>query len=99
MSTATVLDTKTKQKIKPVNMWRVVLLNDDFTPIDFVIDVLTQLFNKSVDDAMNIATHVHEKGKGIAGVYIREIAQQKASDACRVAKAHGHPLKTVAEEC
>lgn len=99
MSTSTALDTKTVTKLKEVKMWRVVLLNDDYTPIDFVIAVLVQLFHKSEDDAANIAQNIHERGRGVAGVYIKEISLQKASDTCQAAKAHGHPLKAVAEEC
>ena len=79
-------------------MWRVVMLNDDYTPFDFVIDVLTTLYHKSFEEAEAIAMSIHEKGRGVAGVYTKEIALQKSHDTIRVAKAHGHPLKTVAEE-
>lgn len=96
MSTAT--ETKTKIQIKPVNMWRVVFHNDDFTPIDFVVEVLAQLFNKDYETAMQIAQNIHDTGRGVAGVYTKEVAQQKAVDTCRIANKHGHPLKATAEE-
>ena len=98
MSTATVTDTKTKQAFREVRMWRVVMLNDDYTPFDFVIDVLTTLYAKSYEEAEAIAMNIHEKGRGVAGIYTKEIALQKSHDTIRVAKANNHPLKTVAEE-
>jgi ATP-dependent Clp protease adaptor protein ClpS len=96
MSTAT--ETQTKIKIKPVNMWRVVFHNDDYTPIDFVVEVLAQLFNKEYETAMQIAQNIHDNGRGVAGVYTKEVAQQKAADTSEIARKHGHPLKATAEE-
>lgn len=98
MTTATVLDTKTKQVTREIKMWNVVMLNDDYTPFDFVINVLTELFNKDFDTAEAIAMNIHDAGRGIAGTYTKEIALQKSSDVNRIAKHNGHPLKTVAEE-
>jgi ATP-dependent Clp protease adaptor protein ClpS len=96
MSTAT--ETKTKIQIKPVNMWRVVFHNDDYTPIDFVVEVLAQLFNKDYETAMQIAQNIHDNGRGVAGVYTKEVAQQKAIHTCEIARKHGHPLKATSEE-
>ena len=98
MSTSTVLETETKIKTKEIKLWQVIMLNDDFTPIGFVVSVLMQMFNKSENEAMAIAENIHEKGRGIAGIYTKEISMQKSSDACNVARQHGHPLTTVAEE-
>jgi ATP-dependent Clp protease adaptor protein ClpS len=98
MSTATITDTKEKQKFREVRMWRVVMLNDDYTPFNFVIEVLTTMYGKSLDEAEQIAMNIHEKGRGVAGIYTKEIAMQKSDDTIRIAKGHGHPLKTQAEE-
>ena len=96
MSTAT--ETVTKTKIKPISLYQVLLLNDDYTPMDFVVQVLVQLFNKSEAEAEEICMNVHRNGRGVAGVYTKEIAETKASEVVRAARAHGHPLKAVAEE-
>lgn len=89
--------TKTKQQVKLPTMWHVVLHNDDFTPFDFVIELLVVLFNKSVEEGAQIAGHVHAKGRAIVGIYTREIAQTKVADAARLANDYGHPLLITAE--
>lgn len=96
MSTATA--TKTKTKLKPVSLYQVILLNDDYTPMEFVIAVLEQLFNKNREEAEAVCMAVHNNGKGVAGVYTKEIAMTKAAETIAAAKAHGHPLKAVAQE-
>lgn len=96
MSTAT--QTVTKTKIKPISLFQVLLLNDDYTPMDFVVQVLIQLFNKSEAEAEEICMTVHRNGQGVAGVYTKEIAETKAAETIRAARAHGHPLKAVAQE-
>jgi ATP-dependent Clp protease adaptor protein ClpS len=96
MSTAT--ETKTKIEIKPVNMWRVIFHNDDYTPMDFVVEVLAQLYNKDYDTAIQITQNIHETGRGVAGVYTKEVALQKANDTNEIARRNGHPLKATAEE-
>ncbi len=98
MSTATITETKTKIKLKEVKMWRVKLLNDDYTPFDFVIDVLCQLYGKDFDSAKMVAMNIHDQGSGTAGIYTKEIAMQKAKDTVAIARAHSHPLKAIAEE-
>lgn len=99
MSTITANETTTKRKLKEVKMWQVKLLNDDYTPFDFVVLVLTDMYYKSVDQAEAIALDIHRKGAGQAGgPYTREVAEQKANDTIRVARSHGHPLKARAEE-
>jgi len=95
MSTA--LATETTTKIKPITMWRVVFNNDDYTPMDFVIAVLVQLYGKSIAEAEEITMAIHKNGRGIAGVYTKEIAEQKAADTVRVARSHQHPLFAFAE--
>lgn len=96
MSTA--LETKTTTQIKPVNLWQVKLLNDDFTPMEFVVEVLIHLFHKNAEEAEAIMMAIHQNGKGVAGIYVKEIAEQKAKEVVRVARSQGHPLMAVAEE-
>lgn len=96
--TDTAVHTKTKSKLKPPSMYKVVLLNDDYTPMDFVVAVLMQLFEKSEEEAMAIMLHVHNQGRGVAGIYTFEIAKQKQDDTHRAAKQHQYPLKVTLEE-
>ena len=95
MSTQTVIETKTKLK-KPT-LYKVVLHNDDYTPQDFVISILRDLFRKSEAEAFSLMLNVHNSGRGIAGIFTREIAEQKVSEVSLIAKNYGHPLKTTSE--
>ena len=97
MSTATVTDTKSKTNLAPVKLWNVIFLNDDFTPMDFVMELLEVRFNKSGEAAHAITMAIHNSGRGIVAQYSREVAEQKASQAISDARAHGHPLMIVAE--
>lgn len=87
----------TKQAVKPPSMWQVILLNDDYTTVEFVINCLIYVFNKSEDEAARITMDVHHKGKGIVGRYTKDIAITKQRDAQEYAKAMGHPLQVLAE--
>lgn len=95
MSTA--LDTQTVTKLKVPSLYKVLLLNDDYTPMDFVIQVLVEIFNKSATEAHQLTMDVHEKGRGVAGVYTKEIAEQKVFECNQVAKSYKHPLKAIVE--
>lgn len=86
-----------KTKIQPPRMFKVVIHNDDYTPIEFVVAVLIEYFSKTPDQAMELATMVHTSGKGIAGQYRKEIADQKVSEVTSEARAYGFPLKLTAE--
>jgi ATP-dependent Clp protease adaptor protein ClpS len=90
--------TLTKQKVAMPKLYAVVLLNDDFTPMDFVVELLRHLFGKSFDDAVALMMNIHKDGKGTAGIYNYEIAEQKRLEAIQLAKAEGHPLRAVVEE-
>lgn len=81
-----------KQKIKPPKRYKVVLLNDDFTPMDFVVDVLMRFFAMNEAKAMQVMLAVHHQGKGICGVYSREIAETKAYQVNQYSRQHQHPL-------
>lgn len=96
MSTAT--ETETKVRLKLPSLYKVVLLNDNYTPMDFVIQVLVELFNKTPTEAHELCIQVHEKGRGVAGIFTREIAEQKVKDTLTVAQHYGHPLKAITEE-
>ena len=78
--------------IKPPRMYAVVLFNDDYTPMEFVIEVLQQYFALDIDRATEVMLTVHYKGKGIAGIFPRDIAETKASLVNQYARSKGHPL-------
>lgn len=91
--TQTLERTETKQP----RLWRVLLLNDDYTPMDFVVDVLERYFRKSEQEAELIMLAVHHKGQGVAGVYTRDIAETKVAQVTQHARQEGHPLRVIAE--
>ncbi|MCS6759271.1 MAG: ATP-dependent Clp protease adapter ClpS [Candidatus Devosia euplotis] len=90
--------TKTHPKTKRPNLYRVLLLNDDYTPMEFVIFVLQDVFNKSREDAMQIMLQVHQKGVGECGVYPYEVAETKVTRVMGTARKNQHPLQCVLEK-
>lgn len=90
--------TITRTELKYPDRYNVVILNDDYTPMDFVIKLLIEIFNKSIEQAQEITMQIHEKGKGIAGSYNQEIGEQKVSEVTLVSRHHGHPLKSLLEK-
>ena len=78
-------------------MYKVVMHNDDYTPMDFVINILMRIFHKNLDEANDIMWQVHEKGKAVCGVYVKEIAQTKVHQVKSSAKANGFPLLATIE--
>ena len=92
------LDEKIKQKIEEPKRWKVIFLNDDHTPMDFVIGVLTEIFKHSQETAKEITIAIHTEGSGIAGVYSFEIAEVKAVEATNLARSNGFPLQIKMEE-
>src|SRR3984885_11636914 len=87
-----------EQKVKPPAMYQVVLLNDDFTPMEFVVMVVQQYFNKDRETATQIMLKVHREGRGVCGVYTRDIASTKVEQVVTNARKAGHPLQCVMEE-
>ena len=83
---------------KDPTLYKVVLLNDDYTPMQFVIDVVESVFQKSPAEAYRIMMQVHLNGRGIAGVYPWEVAETKAATVTTLASDAGHPLRTTIEE-
>ena len=90
--------TKPKTRTKRPNLYRVLLLNDDYTPMEFVVHVLERFFNKSRDDATRIMLHVHQNGVGECGVYTYEVAETKVTQVMDFARKHQHPLQCVMEK-
>ncbi len=84
-------------KIRRARLWRVVFYNDDYTTKWFVVQVLEQFFRMSESQATALMKAIHEKGKGIAGVYTRDIAETKADEVTRCAREYGMPLLVTAE--
>ena len=90
--------TKTRPKTKRPNLYRVLLLNDDYTPMEFVVHVLERFFNKGPDEATTIMLHVHQNGVGECGVYTYEVAETKVTQVMDFARKHQHPLQCVMEK-
>jgi ATP-dependent Clp protease adaptor protein ClpS len=84
---------KSRQKTARPSMYKVFLLNDDYTTMEFVVEVLERIFSRSKVEATGIMLHVHRNGKGLAGVYTREIAETKISQVHSLARDNGYPLK------
>jgi ATP-dependent Clp protease adaptor protein ClpS len=89
---------RTDVKKQDPTLYKVVLLNDDYTPMDFVVHVLESLFQKSPAEAFRIMMQVHVNGRGIAGVYPWEVAETKADKVASLANEAGHPLRATIEE-
>jgi len=89
---------KKAAETKPPPMFQVVLLNDDFTPMEFVVGVLQKFFGKGREQATQIMLKVHHEGRGICGVYPRDVAASKVEQVCSFSREHQHPLQCVMEE-
>ena len=92
------LITKTRPKTKKPSLYKVLLLNDDYTPMEFVVHVLERFFNKGREDATRIMLHVHHKGVGICGVYTYEVAETKVAQVMDFSRQHQHPLQCTMEK-
>ena len=84
-----------KIKLKLPKKYSVIILNDNYTPMDFVVEVLIKFFNKSGDEAIKIMKTAHENGKAVVGIYPKEIALTKSESANAYARQNKHPLKTI----
>ncbi|ADZ85886.1 ATP-dependent Clp protease adaptor ClpS [Cellulosilyticum sp. ST5] len=92
------LNQKIKAKVKLPKQYQVIMFNDDYTTMEFVVEVLTQIFNKSAAEAEKIMMDVHKAGHGVAGIYSYDIAMTKAGTAMSWAKEEGFPFKLSVEE-
>lgn len=90
--------TKTRAKTKKPSLYRVLLLNDDYTPMEFVVLILQDVFNKTREDAMRIMLHVHNQGVGECGIYPFEVAETKVTRVMDTARKNQHPLQCVMEK-
>ncbi|MBN13664.1 ATP-dependent Clp protease adapter ClpS [Pelagibacterium nitratireducens] len=90
--------TKTRTRTKKPSLYRVLLLNDDYTPMEFVILILEEVFNKSREDATRIMLSVHNQGVGECGVYPYEVAETKVTNVMDAARRNQHPLQCVMEK-
>lgn len=94
---ATSVVTKTKPKVKKPALYKVLLLNDDYTPMEFVIMLLETVFRKSQEEATRIMLHVHQRGVGICGVFTYDVAETKVNQVMDLAQHHEHPLQATME--
>ena len=90
--------TKEKVEIKKPKLYKVILLNDDYTPMEYVVKLLKTVFRKSENEAVNIMLMVHKKGAGICGIFTKEIAETKVETVLKMAKSDQHPLKCIMEQ-
>ena len=90
--------TQTKPKTQKPSLYRVLILNDDYTPMEFVVYVLERFFNKSREDATRIMLHVHQHGVAVCGVFTYEVAETKVSQVIDTARRHQHPLQCTMEK-
>lgn len=92
------LAVKTRPKTKKPAMYKVLLLNDDYTPMEFVIEILERFFSKSREEATRVMLHVHKRGVGLCGVYTFEIAETKVMQVMDFSRRAQHPLQCVMEK-
>ena len=90
--------TKTRTRTKKPALYRVLLLNDDYTPMEFVVYVLERFFNKTREEATTIMLHVHQNGVGVCGVFTYEVAETKVAQVLDLARRNEHPLQCTMEK-
>ena len=87
-----------RAKAMPPKMYKVLLLNDDYTPMEFVVHVLQRFFKMDMEEATRVMLHVHTQGKGVCGVFTRDVADTKVAQVNAFSRAHQHPLMCAMEE-
>jgi ATP-dependent Clp protease adaptor protein ClpS len=93
----TIVETAKPETARPP-LYSVLLLNDDYTPMDFVVEVLVSFFSLDLDKATQIMLHVHTRGRGVCGVYTREVAESKVAQVNEFSRMHQHPLLCTMEK-
>ena len=88
----------TREKVEKPKKYKVLLLNDDYTAMEFVVFVLTQVFRHSSASATRVMLHIHNSGVGVAGIYTREVAETRVAQVMQLAKDAGHPLQCTMEQ-
>ena len=89
---------KTRPKVKKPSMYKVLMLNDDYTPMEFVVHVLEKFFSKTTEEATRIMLHVHQRGVGVCGVFTFEVAETKVNQVMDLARKNQHPLQCTLEK-
>lgn len=97
MATQTGLESKTRAHIKEPKQYKVVMYNDDFTPMDFVADILEMIFNKEHAEAITLMLRVHKENSAVVGIYYYDIAMTKTQEAMHLAKQKGYPFQVKVE--
>ena len=87
-----------KTRLKPPPLYKVILLNDDYTPMDFVVEVLVRFFAMNIEKATQVMLHVHTRGRGVCGVYTREVAESKVAQVNEYSRLNQHPLLCTMEK-
>jgi len=90
--------TRTRTRTKKPSMYKVLLLNDDYTPMEFVVEILERFFGKGREEAMRIMLHVHQRGVGVCGVFTYEVAETKVNKVMEYARRNQHPLQCSLEK-
>jgi ATP-dependent Clp protease adaptor protein ClpS len=90
--------TKTRPKTKKPSLYKVLLLNDDYTPMEFVVHILEKIFGKTREESVEVMLHVHRHGVGICGVFTYEVAETKVTQVIEFARRHQHPLQCTMEK-
>lgn len=90
--------TQTKPKTAKPSLYKVLMLNDDYTPMEFVIHVLQRFFKMSIEDATKVMLHVHQRGVGVCGIFTYEVAETKVNQVVDFARKHQHPLQCTMEK-
>ena len=98
MTTETKIEEKISVTLQPPKLWKVLFLNDNKTPMEFVIELLMSVFKHSRDSANNITLEIHNTGSSVVGIYSHEIAEQRALEATHIARANNFPLQITAEQ-
>jgi len=96
--TGTGVITRTQSETKKPALYKVLMLNDDYTPMEFVVHVLQRFFKMGIEDATRVMLHVHQKGVGVCGVFTYEVAETKVTQVMDFAKQHQHPLQCTVEK-
>lgn len=96
--TTTNVVVKPRAKVKKPSMYKVLMLNDDYTPMEFVVHVLERFFGKTAEEATRIMLHVHQKGVGVCGVFTFEVAETKVNQTMELARKNQHPLQCTLEK-
>jgi len=91
-------ETRSRTKLSYPKQWNVIIMNDDYTPMEFVVQLLIEIFNKDLEKATSITMQIHSEGSAVAGTYNYEVAEQKVHEASVVSRHNNHPLKIIMDE-